>query len=204
VIGGEDFNGREPKRLGSVSKGRWWFLRVERQPRSEPDRTRLQSGRVSGDARRSEVRLAYAGADAIGTRRLLRRLEQHGPTGAVAARLFWVQKPSSRAKVYWRSRSGEDFRALAYQRKGKALRGLCTLLDVDGAGFDWGWGRDPKCEFAPHVLYLELPQGQVSFHPLERFDGPDYVGSWDGQSVSEERILRFCESVLEEPLVPLS
>jgi hypothetical protein len=62
----------------------------------------------------------------------------------------------------------------------------------------WGWGIDNQMpEFSPrHVLYIELPQGQVSFHSHERFAGPDYLAKWDAQHASAERILRFCDEVL--------
>jgi len=46
---------------------------------------------------------------------------------------------------------------------------------------------------------VDLPEGQVSFHSLARYAGPDYAGDWDGQRKSEERILRFCDQVFHAP-----
>lgn len=60
----------------------------------------------------------------------------------------------------------------------------------------WGWKQDPKEDRAKHVLYIDLPQGQVSFHATKRYRGPDYDGEWDGEHKSEERIIAFCDSVL--------
>jgi hypothetical protein len=59
----------------------------------------------------------------------------------------------------------------------------------------WGWKRDPKQEFHPWLLYADLPQGQVSFHSAICFGGPDYAGEWDGQKLSAERIVAFCEGL---------
>ncbi len=44
----------------------------------------------------------------------------------------------------------------------------------------------------------KLPDGQVSFHSTERYDGPEYEGDWDGQRQSEERILAFADGVLAQ------
>ena len=69
--------------------------------------------------------------------------------------------------------------------------GLCNGLLEDSCGLAWGWKQDPKEEFAKHVLYIDLPQGQVSFHSATRYRGPDYGGDWDGDHKSEATDYRF-------------
>ena len=47
------------------------------------------------------------------------------------------------------------------------------------------------------IVAVDIPTGQVSFHSLDRFDGPDYPGSWDGvKDVSAARILLWCDQLL--------
>ena len=142
----------------------------------------------------------FFGSNGGATRSFCSELEKKGPLGQIAAQLFRAQKASSRAKVY---RGGirhfdgrrESYSSLAYSRKGSVLRVLAELLQADSCGLKWGWGVDPKQPGVSHVLYIETPQGQASFHSKERFVGPDYDGEWDGQRKSQERILRFCDSV---------
>ena len=155
---------------------------------------RSQKGKTDrGVLRAADV---YGGSDGVITRRYLKALSASSPLGPIAAELFRAQKPSSRAKRYrggpGRSAFG-SFSDFAYDRKGKALRSLCKLLGAQDA-LEWGWGDDP--ERGMPVLYVELPEGQVSFHSTERFDGPDYPKDWDGSRNSEARILRFCDSLL--------
>jgi hypothetical protein len=59
----------------------------------------------------------------------------------------------------------------------------------------WGWRVDPDQSFACYVLYIDLPNGQVSFHSPARYAGPDYDGDWDGDRTSEMRILDFADEV---------
>jgi hypothetical protein len=157
------------------------------------------AGRVTPDSGHGRASVAYAGSDAALTRRTLRDLEDRGQPGRIAAALFRAQKASSRAKRY---RGGPDrgsasYSELAYARKGVALSSLSWTLIEDGAGMVWGWGTDDDAEFAVHVLYVDIPTGQVSFHSLDRFDGPDYPGSWDGvKDVSAARILLWCDQLL--------
>jgi hypothetical protein len=84
---------------------------------------------------------------------------------------------------------------LAYCRKGEFLQRLAELLAHDSCGMMWGWGLDLKQPNAKHVLYLDLPQGQVSLHSVRRFTGPDYPGKWDGMNASEGRVIQFCDAV---------
>ncbi len=43
----------------------------------------------------------------------------------------------------------------------------------------------------------------MSFHSGERYKGPDYPGKWDGNRTSDERIIAFTETLLEETACPL-
>ncbi len=142
----------------------------------------------------------YYGSNGAATRSFLRQLESTGQLGRIAAQLFRAQKASSRAKKYRggiRRSNGSrtSYRSLSYDRKGESLDRLCQLLDADDCGLQWGWGLDEKQPHNKHVLYVELPQGQVSFHSAERYAGPEYLGEWDGEHGSETRIIEFCDSV---------
>ena len=132
----------------------------------------------------------YYGSDAVATKRLNKYLASLGTGGQIAALMLSAQKASSRAKAY----HGE-YRGLSYDRKGQALESLCDQLDADSAGLVWGWGADDDMPFAPHVLYIDLPTGQVSWHSTEEYAGPQYEGQWDGvRGVTEARILRYAAS----------
>lgn len=156
-------------------------LRASQKRRSRQRRERVQT---------MTARQAFEGSDAADTRAFLVRLEQMDDDGRLAADLFRCQKASTRAKIY----RGE-YRDKAYGRKADSIGKLCATLKSMHE-WKWGWKMDPSQFFAPWVLYVELPQGQVSFHALERGDGPDYTREWDGQHESEARILAFCDSVL--------
>ena len=121
-------------------------------------------------------------------------LQQLGPAGEIAVALFRCQKRSSAAKRY----RGRRFRSAAYDVKNWSMGELCRLLEKHGKelGIRYGWKQDPKTEFYPWVLYVDLPQGQVSFHSPDRGLGPDYPGEWDGLKASQDRIVAFCDSVM--------
>lgn len=143
-----------------------------------------------------EVLKAYRGSDGELTKALLARLETLGELGAIGAMLYRAQKASERAKVYRR----RQYRGAAYDRKGWALGELAELLErtAAGAGIVWGWGEDPKTPHYRHVLYLELPTGQVSFHSDERGPGPAHAKGWDGRpGQSPDRIIRWLARLLE-------
>lgn len=131
----------------------------------------------------------FHGSDGQLTRMYLARLEGLVEEGKIAAELFRAQKSSARAKQY-----PGRFKDYAYDRKSEVLEKLTAQLEAYGR-FQWGWKSDPNQPYAPWVLYIDLPQGQVSFHALDRGDGPDYPGDWDRQHVSSERILQFCDSL---------
>jgi hypothetical protein len=143
----------------------------------------------------------YDGSDGAATRNYLRSLEVLGPDGMLAAALFRAQKASFRAKKYRGGIGGGSnyvsYRELAYERKQECLNAVASLLlgDAKGLGITWGWGTDSFQTFNTHVLYLELPQGQVSFHSPQRGPGPKYEKPWDGLTASCARILAYCDAV---------
>jgi hypothetical protein len=152
------------------------------------------------------AREVFDGDDAAKTRAYYAAIERRGAIGEFAANLMRAQKASTRAKRYRGGISGVgSFSDLAYQRKGECLTRLCdSLLKPELRGFAgepvrWGWKVDPTQPFAKWVLYVDLPNGQVSFHSTERFGGPDYPAEFDGAHASAERIIAFCDFVFMNP-----
>jgi hypothetical protein len=124
-------------------------------------------------------------------------LSKHGPIGELAVAIFRSQKRSGRAKEYRRGK----WRRAAYDVKAWSMSEIDRILSTRGAelGIAHGWKQDPATVFgedASWVLYVSLPNGQVSFHSPTRGPGPDYAGDWDGQHASRERVISFCEQVL--------
>lgn len=156
-----------------------------------------------GNARQAEPENAsktsavdiYLGSCGGRTRSYLSKLEKLGFEGKVAAQLFRAQKASSKAKLYMGGLTNVSYSTLAYDAKAKALSRLCELLVDDLTGVTWGWQEDLSEDYALWVLYVELPNGQVSFHSPERMTGPSFVGKWDGDHESDRRILQFCDDV---------
>jgi hypothetical protein len=148
-----------------------------------------------------DVLQIYQGSDASATRKLYARLVQLGPIGVVAVNLFRAQKSSERAKVYRGGVRGlGSYRELAYDRKQWSMDDLCKALGEHAARLNiaWGWGVDNAQLVHKHVLYVELPTGQVSFHTSVRGSGPSYAGSWDGiPGRSPDRIMRFVARLLD-------
>lgn len=146
----------------------------------------------------------YRGSDGEATKAYYRLLLEHGAMGMVAVNLFRAQKCSARAKVYRGGVAGRgSYRGMAYDRKQWSMEQLCDALRMDGdaLGIHHGWKQDAGTLFGDEqswVLYVDLPQGQVSFHSPTRGSGPDYPGEFDGQrGMSELRILQFCDAVME-------
>lgn len=143
----------------------------------------------------------YRRSDGEATRAYYAQLALAGPRGVIAVNLFRAQKCSARAKVYRGGIAGQgSYKRMAYDRKSWSMDQLCAALAQHGAalGMGWGWKRDPATLFGGSeswVLYVELPQGQVSFHSPSRGAGPEYAGEWDGMKASELRILQFCDAV---------
>lgn len=141
----------------------------------------------------------YEGSNGEATKALYDKLQTIGPLGIVAANLFRAQKASSRAKEYSRR-----FKGTAYDKKNWSMGNLVDALLVHGGnlGIGFGWKLDPKASFHEWVLYVELPNGQVSFHSAARGQGPDYAGDWDGSGLSAQRIVTWVQTVLDEHFPP--
>jgi hypothetical protein len=132
----------------------------------------------------------YEGSDAAATRGLFKDLKSCGPDGLLAIELFRACKASERAKVY----RGKGYRDKSYERKQQAMDVLCKVLS--GSTYEWGWGIDDKQPVHYHVLYVDIPTGQVSFHSGTRSEGPDYPKLWDGQpGQSADRICQWIDGM---------
>lgn len=138
----------------------------------------------------------YCGSNSGATRSLHARLERLGADGMIVATLLRIAKSSERAKVY----RGRGYREKAYARKDANIAPLVELLAR--STLRWGWGIDDALQARGdphyHVLYVELPSGQVSFHLAQRSDGPDYPAAWDGiPGISALRIAHWAGTILE-------
>lgn len=125
----------------------------------------------------------YNGSDGDATSALYADLEDLGAAGRIALNLLRACKASERAKKYRGGQRGRgSYRAMAYGKKEWSLNNLCKELTHSAAscGLSWGWGVDDKQEVHRHVLYVDLPTGQASFHTGGRGEGPVYDGEWDG------------------------
>lgn len=147
------------------------------------------------------VMMVYEGSNGEATKALYARLEQYGPAGVIALNLFRASKCSARAKVYRGGVPGKgSFRGMAYDRKQWSIGNLVKVLAEHSAtcGLAWGWGVDNTQPYHRHVLYVELPSGQVSFHTEHRGEGPDAPQPWDGQrGFSAHRICAWTAQLLE-------
>lgn len=153
------------------------------------------------------ARLVFEGSNGEATKGYYALLAAKGPVGIAAMNLFRAQKASTRAKLY----RGRSYKGAAYDKKEWSLGLLIDALLEHGPALaiTFGWGVDGEVyEGHKHVLYIDLPQGQVSFHGTARGKGPDYTAKWDGaRGMSPVRILAFCDSVLglapdETPTAP--
>ena len=151
----------------------------------------------------ADVIRIYQGSNGDATRGLYTELERLGPIGEIGVNLFRACKCSERAKAY---RRGPGYRTAAYDRKDWSIGNLACVLRVLQAqqllGITWGWGLDNElCDRGDphhHIIYVELPTGQVSFHTGSRHEGPDFVGQWDGaRAVAADRICRFVADLLK-------
>jgi hypothetical protein len=119
-------------------------------------------------------------------------MNSRGPAGQLAVALFRAQKRSTAAKKY----RGGKYRRAAYEVKNYSLSEVCRILTAyPDLGLRWGWKDDPKTPGFTQVLYVNLPQGQCSFHSSDRLNGPEYPDDWDGAHASTERILAYCDAV---------
>lgn len=150
-----------------------------------------------------DVRAIYSGSDGNATLGLYGRLEKLGPVGVVALNLMRACKASERAKKYRGGNGKGSYRAQAYDKKQWSMDNLCRELveHGDALGLEWGWGVDQALVRAGdphvHVLYIDLPTGQVSFHTDRRGDGPGYGKPWDGaRHQSSTRICAWAADLL--------
>jgi|SRR5579871_1963971 len=146
----------------------------------------------------------YRGSDGEATKRLYAQLEAIGPMGQVALNLFRAAKCSERAKVYRGGIRGQgSYKGMAYDRKAWSMQCLCDILTQHAAELHlvWGWKEDPATVFgdqASHVLYVDTPHGQCSFHSPTRGKGPEYLGDWDGQrGMTTQRVIDFATALLK-------
>jgi hypothetical protein len=148
----------------------------------------------------ADVLQIYHGSNGEVTKALYARLESVGVDGVVAVNLFRACKASQRAKVYRGGVRGRgSYRSMAYDRKQWAMDNLCSTLEreADDLSIKWGWGLDKAAVGYEHVLYVEIPTGQVSFHTNNRGKGPNHSGEWDGiRNASPERICRWIAGLL--------
>jgi len=137
----------------------------------------------------------YEGSDGKATTALYEHLATLGPAGEIAMNLFRAQKCSTRAKVYSRR-----YKSDAYARKQWSLANLCKALADHAAalGLVYGWRIDEGQPQYPHVLYVDLPTGQCSFHSPRRLSGPYYKKAWQRKE-SVITILAFVEFVMNNP-----
>jgi hypothetical protein len=148
------------------------------------------------------VMAIYLASNGEATKALYDRLDALGAAGEVAKNLFRACKASERAKVYRRRR----FTAAAYERKQWSMDNLCAALERHAEAIGvvtWGWGHDAKAIGYEHVLYVDIPTGQVSFHSDHRGAGPEYFRGWDGyKGQSAMRIVKWCAALLARQAVP--
>lgn len=144
------------------------------------------------------VSRAYWGSDGALTLQAFAALLACGYNGELACLLFRAMKASTRAKVYRGGNGKDSYRKLSYDRKGESLALLCEFLT--GCSADcWGWKMDHSAQHNNRwVLYVELPNGQVSFHSEKRYSGPEFKGEWNRDSHSEESVVTFCEEVIAD------
>jgi hypothetical protein len=154
---------------------------------------RISEGRKGGSAILNVYEI-YAGSNGEATKALYAHLATLGDRGLIARDLFRACKASERAKQYSRRYKGE-----AYDKKVWSLGLLCECLqkNADALAIRWGWKQDPSPPVGfPWVLYIDLPNGQCSFHSATRGNGPDYPGEWDRSRTSAHVIVNFTQGVL--------
>lgn len=140
----------------------------------------------------------YSGSNGSATLELYGTLTALGPRGVIALNLFRACKTSERAKGYRR----RAHREASYETKGWALDNLCKELATHGValGIVWGWGYDRSAVCFEHVLYVDIPTGQCSFHNQERLAGADYPSQWDRmRGATSDRIIRWVVRLLSPP-----
>ena len=185
----------------------------------------------------ARAREVFDASDGNLTAAYYRRLQGIGSLGVIAMNLFRASKTSNRAKMYRGhryKRASYEVKNYSLHELCKALMccavcggeigympGACGAGDVlahrSAAQFShaatlhlpFGWKHDSLTARYDWVLYVDLPNGQVSFHcnfsPDWRL-GPEYTGEWDqaARGTSILRIVEFCDSLLQEFTLPAS
>jgi hypothetical protein len=130
------------------------------------------------------------------TKAYYREMDGRGPAGMVATALFRAQKRSRAAKRYRR----RVFTRKAYDVKNWSIAEVCRLLAAyaERLGISWGWAKDEKAIGFENVIYVDLPEGQCSFHAPVRGAGPEYAGKWSGKKNSAEVIFAYCDRIALE------
>jgi len=149
-----------------------------------------------------EVMAIYTGSDGDATSAMYMKLHARGTLGFIAANLFRAVKSSERAKIY----RARGYKTSAYERKQWSLANLARALQDHAEEFDitWGWSHDDRQAKHNRVLYVDLPEGQVSFHTDHREVGPNYAGEWDGKrGMGAQRVCALAVRVLALPPVIL-
>lgn len=148
----------------------------------------------------------YRGSNGDATMALYQHLKTLGWEGSLAVDLFRACKASERAKLYRGGERGRgSYRRMAYDKKTWAIENLSKALMATG-GITWGWGIDAALKERGdphhHVIYVELPTGQISFHTGTRNEGPDYPGEWDGmRGQTADRICRWVGRIVSREKV---
>lgn len=141
----------------------------------------------------------YRGSDGRATQALYDELNKLGMSGVIAVNLFRACKCSERAKVY---RKGPGYKTAAYERKNWSIENLAKVLAPTTFPFGWAIDEEMRCKGDPnhHIIYVDLPTGQVSFHNGIRHAGPDYKGTWDRAiGTAPDRICRYVAGLLDGP-----
>src|SRR5579883_3407579 len=144
------------------------------RPRGRQERQELRLGERPHKLGATRAREIFWTSDAQKTKAYYAALAKRGIAGDIAVNLMRAQKYSTRAKRYRGGIRGVgSFRNLAYTAKNNAMLSLCKVLDRHAAKLkiSFGWKGDPDVLFGGRpswVLYVDLPQGQVSFHAPER------------------------------------
>ena len=148
--------------------------------------------------RLAEILAIYQGSNGEATKTLYAELGLLGPPGIIGMNLFRACKCSERAKLY----RHHKYKGAAYDRKDWSIENLAKALREDVL-FRSGWGVDTRLlergDPHHHVLYVDIPTGQVSFHNGNRYEGGEYPGEWDGMpGQGPDRICRWVARLLEE------
>lgn len=212
----------------SKKRGQWCpdFAETLLAPLGWEDALKAWRESAAGKAalRARDVQVAQAAAEVSGKRRVVAqraaatrkrnaRLASTG-YGRLLIALREAQEASDRAKsraangcrrrdyyerdnsTYARAnyRRSREARARDYEDKESAIQNAVALAPLCGIIFGWGVSEEEM-----YVVYFDLPPGQVSFHCTQRFEGPEYAGTWDGiRGVSGERIEAAIRLVLGE------